>query len=253
MKKIIVCIIILCLVLTTFFSFVACTEKPDKHLPDDPSTEDGTSDTPETPDEGNAPQTPSADEWTITDSTVADEDKIRVVIYLTVGTENKHINLELYPTIAPLTVANFLRYVDEDYYNNIVFHRVIEGFMIQTGAYYVQDRTIYTKPGQHEAIKGEFAENGVENNISHLPGVISMARTNVMDSATSQFFICSDDARVSLDGKYAGFGRVCDQQSLDVVVEISKLPTAYIDYSLQDFPAQTLVTILSVERYVSGK
>ena len=228
MKKVLLSITVIIIALTMLLSLTACgEEKPNEDAP-------------------------NPNEWNITDTTIADKDKVRVVINLSIGEVKKHINLELYPTIAPLSVANFLQYVDEDYYDNVVFHRVIEGFMIQTGGYYVIGREIYIKEGQHDPIKGEFSDNGVENPISHKAGVISFARTSVMDSATSQFFICSADASDSLDGKYAAFGRVCDQQSLDVVVEISKLPTKFVNMLFQNFPGETVVTILSIDRYTGA-
>ncbi len=111
--------------------------------------------------------------------------------------------LELYPDIAPITVENFQKLISEKFYDDLIFHRVIEGFMIQGG-----DPNGTGMGGSKETIKGEFKENGVENNLSHERGVISMARNNIsMDSASSQFFICHKDAK-SLDGEYAAFGRL---------------------------------------------
>ncbi|MBQ9784942.1 MAG: peptidylprolyl isomerase [Clostridia bacterium] len=116
------------------------------------------------------------------------------------------IVVELDPENAPITVANFQKLVGEEFYNGLVFHRVIEGFMIQGGGY-------KTDGSEKEAdtIKGEFSENGVDNGIKHVRGTISMARTDVYDSASSQFFIVhetSDSNTGSLDGKYAAFGWV---------------------------------------------
>ena len=121
---------------------------------------------------------------------------------------------------APITVDNFLSLVESGFYDGLTFHRIMEGFMIQGG-----------EGGSSKTIKGEFSENGVKNNIAHVEGVISMARTNDPDSATSQFFICNADARASLDGKYAAFGWVVE--GLDVVHKITALgmpKTNYYEY-----------------------
>lgn len=110
--------------------------------------------------------------------------------------------LELDEKSAPITVANFQKLVSEKFYDNLVFHRIIEGFMIQGG-----DPEGTRMGGSKDTIKGEFESNGVENNLSHKRGVISMARSREKDSASSQFFICHDDVP-SLDGDYAAFGKV---------------------------------------------
>lgn len=112
------------------------------------------------------------------------------------------INVELYADIAPITVANFAKLVNEGFYNGLTFHRIISGFMIQGG-----DPQGTGMGGSDKEIKGEFAANGVKNNISHTRGVISMARATAYDSASSQFFIVHQDSKF-LDGNYAGFGRV---------------------------------------------
>jgi len=116
----------------------------------------------------------------------------------------KKIKLELYPEAAPITVANFEKLVRAGFYNGLIFHRVIEGFMIQGG-----DPTGTGMGGADEKIKGEFAANGVANPIKHTRGVISMARSMMKDSASSQFFIMHKDAP-HLDGSYAAFGKVVE-------------------------------------------
>lgn len=128
------------------------------------------------------------------------------------------IVLELYPEIAPITVQNFLDLAGSGFYDGLIFHRVMSGFMIQGGD---PEGTGYG--GSEKTIKGEFSENGVENNLSHQRGVISMARSKSMDSASSQFFICHADASASLDGKYAAFGRVVS--GMDVVDKIASVET----------------------------
>ena len=133
-------------------------------------------------------------------------------------TKNKVIIIELYKDVAPITVANFQKLVKEKFYDNIIFHRVIYDFMIQGG-----DPEGTGMGGSEETIKGEFSSNGVENNLSHTRGVISMARRgDDMDSASSQFFIVHADATY-LDGDYAAFGRVI--AGMDVVDEIASVET----------------------------
>ena len=122
------------------------------------------------------------------------------------------MTFELYPDLAPITVENFLSYIDEGYFNGLTFHRIYKGFMIQGGDGH---------GGEHAAIKGEFKENGYNNPLSHQKGVISMARTTEPDSATSQFFICNADASLSLDGKYAAFGKLIDGEDvLDAISDV---------------------------------
>lgn len=124
------------------------------------------------------------------------------------------IVVELYQDIAPNTVANFISLAKEGFYNGLTFHRVINGFMIQGG-----DPDGNGSGGPGYSIKGEFTANGFENNLSHVPGVISMARATPYDSAGSQFFICTADC-TGLDGQYASFGKVTS--GLDVAYEIAK-------------------------------
>ena len=128
----------------------------------------------------------------------------------------KTIDLELDAKAAPLTVENFLKLVGEGFYDGLIFHRVIPGFMIQGGC---PDGTGMGGPGY--CIKGEFAANGVQNDLRHTRGVLSMARAQPMDSAGSQFFIMHKDAP-HLDGQYAAFGCVMD--GMDVVDRIANQP-----------------------------
>ncbi len=117
-------------------------------------------------------------------------------------TDQSSMTLELYPDIAPETVENFLKLVNDNFYDGLIFHRVIEGFMIQGGD---PDGTGMGGPGY--GIIGEFTSNGFENDLIHKRGVISMARSMHPDSAGSQFFIMTTDSS-HLDGEYAGFGKV---------------------------------------------
>ncbi len=114
------------------------------------------------------------------------------------------ITLELYPDVAPLTVDNFVKLCNEGFYDGLTFHRVMNGFMIQGG-----DPQGNGTGGSDETIKGEFAANGVKNELSHKRGVISMARAKSPDSASSQFFIVHQDSEF-LDGSYAAFGAVTE-------------------------------------------
>ena len=127
------------------------------------------------------------------------------------------IRLELYPEVAPNTAANFIQLANGGFYDGLIFHRVIEGFMIQGG-----DPTGTGMGGPGYSIKGEFAANGVENALSHERGVISMARAQDFDSAGSQFFIMHADGPF-LDGQYAAFGRVTE--GMDVVDAVASTKT----------------------------
>lgn len=145
-------------------------------------------------------------------------DKVSIVLK-----DGRKINLELDRTSAPVTVENFLKLVDNGFYNGLCFHRVISGFMIQGGGM-VQEKGVLIEKRGLKPIKGEFLNNGFKNDIKHELGVISMARTNEPNSATSQFFICAADCDF-LDKNYAAFGRTLDAESNKVVVDISNVKT----------------------------
>lgn len=125
--------------------------------------------------------------------------------------------ITLYPEYAPITCENFEKLVSEGFYDGLTFHRVVEGFMAQGG-----DPQGTGMGGSKDTIKGEFASNGVENNLSHKRGIVSMARSQMPDSASSQFFICYDDSCTFLDGNYAAFGEVTD--GMEVVDNFLKVP-----------------------------
>lgn len=122
------------------------------------------------------------------------------------------IRVELDADVAPITVTNFVKLVEEDFYDGLTLHRIMDGFMMQGG-----DPTGTGMGGSDETIKGEFAYNGVENNLSHTRGAISMARSSKPDSASSQFFIVHEDSTF-LDGQYACFGYVTE--GIEIVDEI---------------------------------
>ena len=147
------------------------------------------------------------------------------------------IILELYPEIAPNTVNNFISLANKGFYNGLIFHRVINGFMIQGGC---PDKDGTGNPGY--SIAGEFSDNGFENDLKHTPGVLSMARAGDPDSAGSQFFIMHKEYP-SLDGKYAAFGKVTEGQ--DVVDAIAGTETDF-----QDRPeVQQVIRSVTVETH----
>ena len=133
---------------------------------------------------------------------------------------------ELYPDIAPVSVNNFISLIQKNFYDGLIFHRVIRGFMIQGG-----DPQGTGMGGPGYSIKGEFAANGFQNDLKHTEGVLSMARSMMPDSAGSQFFIMHKNAP-HLDGSYAAFGKIIE--GMDVVNKIAETPTDYSDRPLED-------------------
>lgn len=178
-----------------------------------------------------------------------DPELVKNTINATIELEDgDEIMLELYPDLAPDTVENFVELAENGFYDGTIFHRVIEDFMIQGGGY---DENL--KEQKTESIKGEFAKNGFENTLSHTRGVISMARAQDYDSATSQFFIVQKDATY-LDGQYAAFGRVTE--GMDIVDEIASVKTGTVASSnMEDVPIEPIVidTITIDTSVSSGK
>ncbi len=160
------------------------------------------------------------------------ENKVNVQIEMENGGV---IKLELYPDIAPITVENFVRLSNEGFYDGLIFHRVIAGFMIQGGC---PQGIGIGGPGYH--IKGEFALNGVKNDLKHERGVISMARAQDPDSAGSQFFIMHANAPY-LDGSYAAFGRVVE--GIEVVDAIASVATDMRDKPYEEQKIKTVKVI----------
>ena len=146
------------------------------------------------------------------------------IVTITMNDESV-IKAELYPEIAPESVNNFISLINKGFYNGLIFHRVIRGFMIQGGC---PDGTGMGGPGYH--IKGEFSQNGFTNDLNHTEGVLSMARAMHPDSAGSQFFIMHKTSP-HLDGGYAAFGKVIE--GMDVVNKIAETPTDYSDRPLE--------------------
>ena len=136
------------------------------------------------------------------------------------------MKFELYPDIAPNTVNNFISLLKKGYYDGLIFHRIIKGFMIQGGC---PQGTGTGGPGY--SIKGEFSQNGVSNNLKHEPGVLSMARSRMPNSAGSQFFIMHKTSP-HLDGAHAAFGKITE--GLDIVDKLACIPTDYSDRPLED-------------------
>lgn len=148
---------------------------------------------------------------------------------------DKTMEAELYPDVAPITVENFVSLIKENFFAGIIFHRVIAGFMIQGG-----DPTGTGMGGSKKEIKGEFLANGVVNNLKHTRGVLSMARTMDPNSASSQFFIMHQDAP-HLDGQYAAFGKIT--KGIEVVDEIASVQTGANDRPLVDQRIKTIELI----------
>ena len=156
--------------------------------------------------------------------------KIRIIM------ENgKQMEAELYPDTAPETVANFVQLIKEKFFDGIIFHRVIKGFMIQGG-----DPTGTGMGGSEKTIRGEFLSNGFVNELKHNRGVLSMARTMDPNSASSQFFIMHQDAP-HLDGQYAAFGKLTS--GIEVVDEIANVRTDFRDKPLEPQKIKTIELI----------
>ena len=139
---------------------------------------------------------------------------------------------ELYPEIAPQSVNNFISLIQKGFYNGLIFHRVIRGFMIQGG-----DPQGTGMGGPGYSIKGEFASNGFKNDLKHTEGVLSMARSMFPDSAGSQFFIMHKNSP-HLDGDYAAFGKIIE--GMDVINKIAEVPTNYSDRPTEDQVMETV-------------
>ena len=161
---------------------------------------------------------------------------------VTITMENGDVmKAELYPEIAPNTVNNFISLVQKGFYDGLIFHRVISGFMIQGG-----DPQGTGMGGPGYSIKGEFAMNGVRNDLKHTRGVLSMARSMMPNSAGSQFFIMHANAP-HLDGQYAAFGKVVE--GLDVVDKIASVRTGWQDKPVEEQKIQSMTVELFGETY----
>ena len=148
---------------------------------------------------------------------------------------------ELYPQLAPISVNNFISLINRNFYDGLIFHRVIKGFMIQGGC---PDGTGMGGPGY--SIKGEFRQNGVDNDLKHTEGILSMARAQHPDSAGSQFFIMHKTSP-HLDGSYAAFGKIIE--GMDVVNRIAETETDYSDRPLTPWRIQSMTVDTFGETY----
>ena len=161
---------------------------------------------------------------------------------VTIEMENGDVfKAELYPEIAPNTVANFVNLVESGFYNGLIFHRVIPGFMIQGG-----DPTGTGMGGPGYSIKGEFAANGVRNSLRHTRGVLSMARSMMPNSAGSQFFVMHADAP-HLDGQYAAFGKVIE--GMEAVDHVAETKTGFQDRPVNEQKIKTATVETFGEKY----
>ena len=150
------------------------------------------------------------------------------------------MKLELDADVAPITVTNFIELVNEGFYDNLTFHRIIEGFMIQGG-----DPQGNGSGGSKKTIKGEFASNGISNSISHTRGTISMARSKLPNSASSQFFIVHKDSTF-LDNDYAAFGKVTEgMEVVDEIVENTKVEDDDGTVLKENQPVISRITIIN--------
>ena len=220
MKKL-VCVIS---VLTVMLSFAACRIKEGAKGNDRPGASADSQNTPG----GEIPKESEQIELT-------GEKDMKIKI----ETEFGDMVAELYPEIAPLTVANFVKLAKEGFYNGLTFHRIISGFMIQGGC---PEGTGTGGPGH--SIKGEFSANGIENNLKHSRGVLSMARSQSPNSAGSQFFIMHADSP-HLDGQYAAFGKLTD--GFDVLDKIAETRVTDRNGSVPKSSQPKILTITIVE------
>lgn len=217
MKKLFPCL--LCIALS-LFSLIGCGSKEESVVP---SEEEAV--------------VPSEEE---TDTTLSSEDEyLEGLHHVEIEIEDYGmISLELDADTAPISVTNFIQLAKDGFYDGLTFHRIISGFMIQGG-----DPLGNGMGGSSKMIQGEFSANGIENDISHVRGVISMARSNDPDSASSQFFIVHQDS-LFLDGNYAAFGHVTE--GMDVVDKICESVPVVDDNGTVQNDAQPIITSIKV-------
>lgn len=203
-------------------------------------SKDNTSDTTETTTEETSSTDAASDETADTADVSEDEELLTGTHHVTIDVQDYGtISLELDADTAPISVTNFINLANEGFYDSLTFHRIISGFMIQGG-----DPNGNGTGGSDKTIKGEFSANGVENDISHVRGVISMARANDPDSASSQFFIVHEDSTF-LDGQYAAFGHVTDGMDVvDAICEAVPVQDKNGTVAAADQPVITSVTVI---------
>ncbi|MDO5108905.1 MAG: peptidylprolyl isomerase [Erysipelotrichaceae bacterium] len=183
---------------------------------------------------------PAAADETSAQAEFAENELIRETVYVEMDIKDYgKVKLELDGETAPITVTNFVNLVNKGFYDGLTFHRIMDGFMVQGG-----DPQGDGYGGSGKTIKGEFSQNGVENNISHTTGTISMARGAYdMDSASSQFFICVADD-IFLDGNYAAFGHVTE--GMDAILQIAKDAKPLDDNGTIDKKEQPVINSIKV-------
>lgn len=152
--------------------------------------------------------------------------------------DGRTLRLVLRPDVAPLSVENFVSLAESGFYDGLCMHRVIPDFMIQGGGMTCNNDGLKVRKAPR-TVPGEFAANGRKNDLTHAPGVISMARTPAPDSASSQFFVCVSDCSF-LDGQYAAFGVAADDETVKTAISISKTPTRSVGY-YDDVPVTPVV------------
>lgn len=206
----------------------------------DNAAETDTTETAETAGADTSADNASAEEEGSDESASAKEELLTGLHHITIDVQDYGtITLELDADEAPISVTNFVNLAEEGFYDGLTFHRIISGFMIQGG-----DPKGNGTGGSDTTIKGEFSENGVENNISHVRGTISMARANDPDSASSQFFIVHEDSTF-LDGQYAAFGHVTDGMDVvDAICENTPVQDNNGTVKAADQPVITSITVI---------
>ena len=199
-----------------------------------------TTDTTETTAEETSASDETSEEASDTADTAEDEELLTGTHHVTIDVQDYGtISLELDADTAPISVTNFINLANEGFYDGLTFHRIISGFMIQGG-----DPNGNGTGGSDKTIKGEFSANGVENDISHVRGTISMARANNPDSGSSQFFIVHEDSTF-LDGQYAAFGHVTDGMDVvDAICEAVPVQDNNGTVAAADQPVITSVTVI---------
>ena len=209
-------------------SMAACTQTPDNNQNNDENNQTDPGNTQDDTQNNNPDDTQNTNEG----GNAPVSNPNNPIATLTMA-DGKTISIELFPDVAPQSVYNFISLANSGFYNGLIFHRIIAGFMVQGGC---PDGMGTGGPGYN--IKGEFELNGVKNDISHVTGVLSMARSNAYDSAGSQFFICVSDDDTFLDGNYAGFGRVVD--GIEVALDLSRVITGVNDRPVEEQKIQSI-------------
>ena len=241
LKKIIPIFLICALMITLCVGVAGCKESEDNvdnnvttDIPSDGATDDGESNTDINNGETNGGGSEEDQTMNIAKFVITDQNGV-----------DRTVKIQLHPEKAPISVENFTRLANNGYYDGLVFHRIVPGGCLQGGGYKIEGQYIMEAPDT-ASIYGEFASNGwTKNDLQHVFGTISMARTSVKNSATSQFFLCIG-SYPSWDGEYAAFGTIVDEkESKDNLTILGQSTYTAIDYMFQTFP-YPILTIKSV-------